>query len=171
MWILEPRWATYALAVQSIRSFKTAKVVNSFPGIASRLAKLTFLLAGALIALSCYISVFAETLYPVVPHAIGGGSPEVVSFIVQNDSVADLKRLGIAFIDDKTPLTKPLMVVYESDDFIGVVVRTEEHSVVEERGGAERFDRFTEFDKTLKLDRRTVKGFVVKSQLVSFYEN
>jgi hypothetical protein len=162
---------TYALAVQSIHSFKTVKVVNSFLGIASRLAKLTFLLAGALIALGWYISVFAETLYPVVPHAIGGGSPEVVSFIVQNDSVADLKELGIAFIDDKTPLTKPLMVVYESDDFIGVVVRTEEDSVVEERGGTERFHRSIEFNKTLKLDRRTVKGSVVGSRLVSFYED
>jgi hypothetical protein len=155
---------TYALAIQSVRSFKAVRAANSFPGIATRLAKLTLLLAGALIGLSCYINVFATTLYTVLPQAIGGGSPEMVRFIVQNDSVADLRNLGIAFIDDKTSLTEPLLVVYESDDFIGVVVKTQEQSPAARPGVLVDTTGFVE---TVRLDKRAVKGAVVNRQMVS----
>jgi hypothetical protein len=118
-----------------------------------------FTWSGALISLGWYIQVFATGLYAVVPQVIGGGSPETKQFIVQNTSSAEVKSLGIQFTPDNSSLTMPLMVIYESDDFVGVIVKTRvaiPHPTAEGVSFA-----FAESAVVVRLDRKMIEGYVI----------
>jgi hypothetical protein len=121
--------SSFAVAVTAVESFRLLnrlKEAISFPGISTRLAKLIFLLAACLLSLSLYIDLFAVTFYIFIPQALGGGSPEEKSLLIQSDSVQALKGLGFEFIDDHSSLTKPVSVLSESDDSLGVIVKVRE---------------------------------------------
>ena len=115
-------YATAIFSIQSLRKFRNIRQATSFSGIASRLSKISLYLAGAIISLSLYISLFTASLFESIPAAIGGPSSDTVELQVRKESVGDIKKLGVEFCPDNELLTKPLPLVYESEDQIYVAV-------------------------------------------------
>jgi hypothetical protein len=114
--------ATAIFSIQSIRKFRNIQRATSFSRMANQLSTVSLSLTGAMISLSLYISLFTVNLYESIPPTIGGPGLESVQLQVRKESLSDIQKLGIEFSAENDLLTKPLTVIYESDDQIYVFV-------------------------------------------------
>ncbi len=140
------------LTVQSVRSYRFAVDKSSFSGMANRWALFTFWGTALLLAVLWYIAVFAGFAYIVIPQQFGGGRPESFRLKIKQDSVPDVKGLGIKFLKG-TNITEPLDVIHESDDFISVVIAYP--------FGAQGGEFEASIPTTLRLEKNLVEASIV----------
>ena len=148
-----------ALAIHSIRAYRIIVPAKSFPGIAVRkLGKLTLYLAGMLLGLSFYMYLFASNLYMAIPPSLGGGAPERMEFIVQDGSMPILRSLGIEMDEEATAglTTKQLNVLYESESYVGVLLRKTQHTYLPDQS-----EILTYSLVAVRIDKALLKGVVI----------
>jgi hypothetical protein len=145
-----------AMTVRSARTLRSVLASNSFAGIAKRLARLSIDLSCALAGLILYMNLFATKVYPLIPQGLGGGRPERLQFVVQASEKQDLMNLGIQFMGKDQSITTPLWVLYETDDFFGVVA--DHIDITSNSGGSYK-------EVAINLDKKLVKGSFVSDEL------
>lgn len=108
-----------ASAIQTQRQIRFFSTKKSFSGMGRRLSELVIYFSIAVAALAAFTSLFAESLYGLIPTSIGGGKPAYVQLLIKNDDLPSAKALGLVF-DSKSPnVTDPVWVFFDSKDIIG----------------------------------------------------